>query len=88
MSGSPARAPSPLSKAKGPRPLPDPLRRTNNSNPALNGANTVPASDSTHEDGAVAKPSRKALGKRRAVVDEDSECTSFSGGLGLMSRRL
>jgi len=71
MSGSPARAPSPLSKAKGPRPLPDPFSRPTNSNPALNGA--VPIVDSNNDEATPAKPSRKALGKRRAIVDEDSE---------------
>lgn len=73
MSTSPARAASPLSKAKGPRPLPDPTKRTNLSNPALNPNVPIQGKEQREEDiTQPVKPSRKALGKRRAVVDEDS----------------
>lgn len=69
MSTSPSRAASPLSKAKGPRPLPDPMKR---SNPTLNAG--IPTQSRVQEEDPpqLIKPSRKALGKRRAIVDEDS----------------
>lgn len=80
MSTSPGRASSPLGRAKGPRPLPNPLRNVNGSNPALNPNNTAELASSTADDdpNQPKQPSRKALGKRRAVIDPDSEFTSRS----------
>jgi hypothetical protein len=74
MSTSPGRASSPLGRAKGPRPLPNPLRSVNGSNPALNpGTPAELAVSATELDpNQPVQPSRKALGKRRAIVDPDS----------------
>lgn len=56
--------------------MPDPMKRTNLSNPALNPASVAPVGQGQGEqrddDAVPFKPSRKALGKRRAVIDEDS----------------
>ena len=74
MSTSPGRASSPLGRAKGPRPLPNPIRHVNGSNPALNPGTPAELAGSTTDDfPQPIQPSRKALGKRRAVVDPDSE---------------
>lgn len=49
------------------------MKRTNLSNPALNPAVPIQGQEQREEDiNQPIKPSRKALGKRRAVVDEDS----------------
>lgn len=68
---------------RGPRPLPNPFTRDGSqqslgstANPSRSGS-TVDHADE-EEMSASAKPSRKALGKRRAVVDdEDSESLPF-----------
>jgi hypothetical protein len=49
------------------------MKRTNLSNPALNPNVPIQGQEQREEDiTQPVKPSRKALGKRRAVVDEDS----------------
>lgn len=66
----------------GPRPLPNPLRNVNGSNPALNNNAPVESSSATDPDlNQPTQPSRKALGKRRAVVDHDSEPFSTTNEL-------
>ncbi len=83
MSSAPGRAVSPLGKnMRVPRPLPNPFSRADGSQQSL-GSTLDPSRSGTGSTGdhgddedvpPSSKPSRKALGKRRAVVDEDSEC--------------
>ena len=77
ISSSPSRTASPLGRlARGPRPLPNPFSRGNGSQQRLGPSPSGTGSTANHaddEDYVSDKPSRKALGKRRAVVDEDSE---------------
>ena len=78
----PGRAPSPLGRnMRVPRPLPNPFSRGNGSqqslgstpNPSRSGTGSTVDHADDEDVHALAKPSRKALGKRRAVVDEDSK---------------
>jgi hypothetical protein len=122
---SPGRAGSPLgqsgpTKAKGPRPLPNPFSRSQNPSnrdlPAIGKEGATPSrsgTDSTdyhgqhgagvqsvhvngdaHEDDedsdapALARPSRKALGKRRVIEDPDSEPRNGQVSVVLITRRL
>lgn len=94
---SPSRAASPLGKpTRGPRPLPNPFSRSTGSQQSLagnhpsrsgTGSSAHHASSSANhaddEDASVLdKPSRKALGKRRAVADEDSQSFFFTTDSG------
>ena len=84
---APLRAGSPLGRngrISGPRPLPNPFMKGSGSQQSL-GNPSIPSRSGTGEtsepidpeDGhPLLKPSRKALGKRRAIVDEDSESDS------------
>jgi len=81
LSSSPSRAASPLGRpARGPRPLPNPFSRSNGSQQSLGGvanpSRSRTGSSANHADDEDAyvsmTTSRKALGKRRAVADEDS----------------
>ncbi|KAK4683955.1 hypothetical protein P7C73_g6253, partial [Tremellales sp. Uapishka_1] len=83
FSQPPSRSGSPLGKTRvpGPRPLPNPFKAghtaSNQSlkNPPPRGGSGSTADGSfveAEEELAPVKPSRKALGKRRAVVDEDN----------------
>jgi hypothetical protein len=49
------------------------MKRTNLSNPTLNPTAPVQPQEQRDDESQPAKPSRKALGKRRAIVDEDSK---------------
>ena len=66
---------------RGPRPLPNPFTRTD-SNPQNLNCPGLPShsgtagsiNDGNDEDEAIStQPSRKALGKRPVIIDEDSE---------------